>query len=375
MNKPKISIIIPIYNTELYLRDALQSVISQTLEEIEIICVNDGSSDNSVEIVREYKDPRIRLIHHKKNQGLLMARKTGVKEARGEYCIFLDSDDELVPECCETIYNLIRQYRTDILCFSFQVIEDRNTSNKLDSYFRSVIMPDPSGKTRHVMRYMLSGIWYGTTIFNKIYRTALLKTAYRAMDSFSCVMGEDVYSSFYIAYYARSLKSVETGPLYIYHYGSGVSTKNVISLQEFQDACNMGNLSRRIKRFLIKEEAWRHCKRYWKAITKRLWEDSCKSYILRVAEGYENDSITMLLDSWGGIMTERDLCIRLIKELRKSKEQERRAKDLNDWYMERNVEERVSLADATLKSFEEGGIGMKYILKYAKAWAGYKLRR
>ena len=74
-------------------------------------------------------------------------------------------------------------------------------------------------------------------------------------------------------------------------------------------------------------------------------------------------------------MTDWDLCIRLIKELRKSKEQERRAKDLNDWYMERNVEERVSLADVTLKSFEEGGIGMKYILKYAKAWAGYKLRR
>ena len=192
MNKPKVSIIIPIYNTEQYLRNALNSVTSQTLEEIEIICVNDGSTDHSVEIVREYKDPRIRLIHHKKNKGLLMARKTGVKEARGEYCIFLDSDDELVPECCETIYNLIREYETDILCFTFQIIEDRNTSNKSDSYFRSVIMPDPSGKTRHVMRYMLLGIWYVSNLWNKIYRTDLLKATYRAMDSFSCVI---VYSA------------------------------------------------------------------------------------------------------------------------------------------------------------------------------------
>ena len=75
-------------------------------------------------------------------------------------------------------------------------------------------------------------------------------------------------------------------------------------------------------------------------------------------------------------MTDRDLCIHLLKELRKSKEQERRAKELSDWYLERIAMRRdsVSLADATLKSFEEGGIGMKYILKYAKAWAGYKLR-
>ena len=377
MNKPKVSIIIPIYNTEQYLRNALNSVTSQTLEEIEIICVNDGSTDHSVEIVREYRDPRIRLIHHKKNKGLLVARKTGVKEARGEYCIFLDSDDELVPECCETIYNLIREYETDILCFTFQIIEDRNTPNKSDSYFRSVIMPDPSGKTRHVMRYMLSGIWYGTTIFNKIYRTALLKTAYRAMDSFSCVMGEDVYSSFYIAYYARSLKSVETEPLYIYHYGSGVSTKNAMTLQEFQGVCNMATLCRRIKRFLINEGAWRKYRSNWKAITKRLWEDCCLLHILRVAEGYEDESITMLLESWGGIMTERDLCKQLVKELRISKEQERRAKELNDWYLDHITigRDSASLADVTLKSFEEGGIGIKFILKYAKAWAGYKLSR
>ena len=87
----KVSIIIPVYNAEKYLKRCLDSVLSQTLKDIEIICVNDGSTDNSIQILKEYGS-KIKVINQE-NQGLSVARNTGLKEAKGEFVAFLDSDD------------------------------------------------------------------------------------------------------------------------------------------------------------------------------------------------------------------------------------------------------------------------------------------
>ena len=86
---PKLSIVVPIYNMEKYLKQCLNSCINQTLKDIEIICVNDGSTDNSLNIIREYaaKDSRIKIINQD-NQGLSMARNNGFDIASGEYVLF-----------------------------------------------------------------------------------------------------------------------------------------------------------------------------------------------------------------------------------------------------------------------------------------------
>ena len=90
----KVSVIVPVYNTEKYLEKCLDSILAQTLQDIEIICVNDGSKDCSREILEKYhdRDARIRIID-KENGGLVSARKAGVAEAFGEYIGFVDSDD------------------------------------------------------------------------------------------------------------------------------------------------------------------------------------------------------------------------------------------------------------------------------------------
>ncbi|MDR0726563.1 MAG: glycosyltransferase, partial [Rickettsiales bacterium] len=92
--RPKISVIVPIYNVEKYLAKCLDSIIGQTLKEIEIICVNDGSTDNSTQILKEYatRDNRIKVIQQK-NGGLSAARNTGLKHASTELIAFMDSDD------------------------------------------------------------------------------------------------------------------------------------------------------------------------------------------------------------------------------------------------------------------------------------------
>lgn len=90
----KVSVVIPVYNMQKYLRDCLNSVVNQTLQEIEIIVINDGSIDNSLAICNEYAalDDRV-IIHNKKNEGVATARNDGIKIARGKYIAFLDSDD------------------------------------------------------------------------------------------------------------------------------------------------------------------------------------------------------------------------------------------------------------------------------------------
>ena len=89
-----LSVIIPVYNTEKYLPRCLDSVINQTLREIEILCVDDGSTDSSPSVLQDYarRDPRIRVIR-KENGGLVSARKAGIQEAKGTYIGYVDSDD------------------------------------------------------------------------------------------------------------------------------------------------------------------------------------------------------------------------------------------------------------------------------------------
>lgn len=92
MTTPKISVVMPIYNVELYVADAIQSVLAQTFKDFELICVDDGGTDSSMDIVHAIKDPRIRIVHQA-NRGLAGARNSGIAHAKGQFIALLDSDD------------------------------------------------------------------------------------------------------------------------------------------------------------------------------------------------------------------------------------------------------------------------------------------
>ena len=117
---PKISVVIPVYNAEMYLRECLDSVVNQTLYDIEIICVNDGSTDNSQHILEEYsnKDSRIKIINQE-NQGAGAARNKGLETAAGEYISFLDSDDFFDLRMLEKLYDRAMETNADITVCEF----------------------------------------------------------------------------------------------------------------------------------------------------------------------------------------------------------------------------------------------------------------
>lgn len=121
-----VSIILPIYNMEKYLEASLNSLINQTLKNIEIICINDGSKDNSLSIIKKYKkiDPRIVLINQK-NSGSGIARNNGIKVAKGEYIAFLDPDDKLYSnEALEDLYSNAILENTEIAGGNFEFLYD-----------------------------------------------------------------------------------------------------------------------------------------------------------------------------------------------------------------------------------------------------------
>ena len=119
-NNIGISVIIPIYNVEEYLKDCLDSILEQSFEHYEIICIDDASTDNSLNILRQYerKYEKIHIIQHNKNKGLSVTRNSGLKMARGKYIFFLDSDDMIFGNTAlEELYDLAEEVQTDIIYF------------------------------------------------------------------------------------------------------------------------------------------------------------------------------------------------------------------------------------------------------------------
>ena len=117
-NVPKVSVIVPVYNSEKYLPETIDSILNQKFADFELILIDDGSKDSSGVICDSYaaKDSRVRVIH-KENGGICSARNAGLKIARGEYLAFCDNDDKYLPNLLEDNYELAKEYNADIVRF------------------------------------------------------------------------------------------------------------------------------------------------------------------------------------------------------------------------------------------------------------------
>jgi len=120
-----VSVIVPVYNVEKYLRQCLDSLKEQTLGDVEFIVIDDGSTDGSGEICDEYaEDSRFRVFHTE-NHGLSAARNRGLDEARGEWIEFVDSDDWVEPGFCEIPLKAVRKYQSDMAIFCFEKVTEK----------------------------------------------------------------------------------------------------------------------------------------------------------------------------------------------------------------------------------------------------------
>ena len=171
MNRsPEVSVIIPVYNAEPYLRECLDSVINQTLKDIEIICVNDGSTDHSLLILEEYAalDSRITVLSQD-NSGLSMTRNAGLKVAHGEYIYFLDSDDYIKLECLEELTQRADRENLDMIFFEAKSVFDseelENSKKELKSYYqRKFRYPGVHNGVDILQRWMQNNEYYPSSV-------------------------------------------------------------------------------------------------------------------------------------------------------------------------------------------------------------------
>ena len=127
---PEISIIVPVYNADRYLKNCISSILNQSFYNFELILINDGSKDCSGEICDNYasKDKRVKVIH-KNNEGVSIARNIGIDMSKGKYIMFCDSDDVIEKDWCRSLYNLYTNNHNSVAVCGFNIINYRNNKS------------------------------------------------------------------------------------------------------------------------------------------------------------------------------------------------------------------------------------------------------
>lgn len=219
---PKISIIVPIYNVEKFLHRCIDSLINQTLKEIEIILVDDGSPDGSPQICDNYalQDSRIKVIH-KKNEGLGLTRNAGINIATGEFIAFVDSDDWVDSKMYETLYNTAKQYKCDTVFCSFQYytinkqfipkkevesITFFQTQQEIKGFMLDMVAPSPQ---------YISDVKYTMSTCKAIYLRNTINNKNIRFLSERKVLSEDLFFNLSYLSYAQKICFL---PEYFYNY-------------------------------------------------------------------------------------------------------------------------------------------------------------
>lgn len=227
---PKVSIIVPIYNVEKYLDRCMQSLLGQTLKDIEIILVDDGSPDNCPAMCDEYskKDPRVKVIH-KQNAGLGYARNSGLEIARGEYVGFVDSDDYVSTNMYEMLYAKAKEHGVDaVLCNYYKetkgeitintmhgISEKERTMDCYPSYIQDVIgcLPEQS-----------ANLLYGYSVWKMLFSNNTIKKNNIRFESERAFVSEDILFQLDFSLHASKLV-VYNVPFYYYCDNGGSLTK------------------------------------------------------------------------------------------------------------------------------------------------------
>ena len=222
MKNIKISVIVPSYNAEAYLERALESLLRQTYRNLEIIIVDDCSTDRSYEIAKDYaqKDERIVVLCTPENSSALVARKLGVEAASGQYIMFMDPDDSFYPDACEVALKNILCKNVDILEFGTDIINcgnvDEGTIHYLEDFFEPIdryMYGKEILKTSFEEKKLIWNLW------NKIFKSELCKKSFEWVRNYKIYRYNDFYAFFIIAYFAESYYGIKEK---LYHYNFGI---------------------------------------------------------------------------------------------------------------------------------------------------------
>jgi len=220
----KVSVIIPVYNVQAYIRECLDSLINQTLQDIEIVCINDCSSDNSLNIVQEYasKDDRIVVVNNEKNVGAGVSRNIGIHMAQGEYLAILDADDFFELNMLEIAYSQCINDNADIGIYDYAKYnnDSKSISNCLIPLYLTKKMESDVSHFKQTKGYIFQSV--GCAPWNKMYkRQFVLESKIEFQDLKNA---NDVYFGIIILTKAKKITYVNIGKPLLY-YRTNISTQ------------------------------------------------------------------------------------------------------------------------------------------------------
>ncbi|MFC4652108.1 glycosyltransferase family 2 protein [Lactococcus nasutitermitis] len=190
----KVSILLPVYNVENFLAQCLESILNQTYQNLEIICVNDSSTDQSLTILKSYakKDKRIKVIEKPQNEGLPQARKTALENATGDYVLNVDSDDWIEPDMVESLYYFLKSGYDMVVC---DYIKETATKQEI------VRTPNILIEGDKLQRIENRSFGYGNTIWNRFVKRELMEKVVFPTEN----IGEDIVINTQLYYYADKI--------------------------------------------------------------------------------------------------------------------------------------------------------------------------
>jgi len=231
-SSPLISVIVPIYGIEKYLTKCIESIVSQTYKNLEIILVNDGSPDNSAKICDKYTkaDERIKVIH-KENGGLVSARKAGLLVASGEYIAYVDGDDWIEPQMYQSLMSLALEYDTDVVIAGHKVELENSAIDIMKNTLPCGLYKDKDLQTKLYTKMLNTGLFsqFGiySYLWNKLFRKSVIYDAQMCIDN-DIFMGEDAACLYPALLNAKSIYITDsTHYHYIQHTNSMVKTRKL----------------------------------------------------------------------------------------------------------------------------------------------------
>ncbi|MBQ6596282.1 MAG: glycosyltransferase family 2 protein, partial [Lentisphaeria bacterium] len=256
---PAISILIPVYNTARYLPACLDSVLSQSMPDFEVVAVNDASTDDSPRILREYaaRDPRIRIVDHDHNKGLLAARVTGIRTAQGQYIQFLDSDDELLPDILKNVFQTAEEQQADIVHYPLDVRQRDSlaVSGNPEAVRKKSLPGSKILQGEDIFRNFFVDDAYIWMVCQKFYRADLCRKAVEFIPDRFCLMAEDFCFYSIFAFLAERYVPLYR-PGYIYYLDSGISSGKKTSAERFLNRQSPFQALRNVRDFLQKQNVW-----------------------------------------------------------------------------------------------------------------------
>ncbi|NLX82897.1 MAG: glycosyltransferase [Clostridiales bacterium] len=228
MNSPVLSVIIPVYNAQECLPTALKSVFEQGINDIEIILINDGSRDNSLQVCKEYalQDPRV-IVLDQQNSGPGAARNAGLTIARGEYISFVDSDDYLMPGSYEKFLEAAKRHHPDLLIAHFNIIMNGRVIDR--GYVKTDQTMDKEAFL-HTLAHR-PGSYYYSALWNKLYRRQVLLDHQLMFDK-TYHWGEDFDFNMRFYHHVQKVSFIKE-PIYNYERTySGQTWRSMFKLDE-----------------------------------------------------------------------------------------------------------------------------------------------